>query len=74
VAPGWLPRALRDFRVLMLDQRGTGRSSPVVLLLDLSPAQQAAHRTVERNSRNGVNGAGGNRRMVGVSSCIDLEA
>src|SRR4051812_21929444 len=27
-APGWLPRALRDFRVLMLDQRGTGRSTP----------------------------------------------
>jgi pimeloyl-ACP methyl ester carboxylesterase len=26
--PGWLPRALRDFRVLMLDQRGTGRSTP----------------------------------------------
>ena len=29
--------------VLMLDQRGTGRSSPVGLLPDLSPAQQAAH-------------------------------
>ena len=27
-APGWLDRALRDFRVLMLDQRGTGRSTP----------------------------------------------
>ncbi|GAA3619096.1 hypothetical protein GCM10022236_21700 [Microlunatus ginsengisoli] len=27
-APSWLPRALRDFRVLMLDQRGTGRSTP----------------------------------------------
>jgi pimeloyl-ACP methyl ester carboxylesterase len=27
--PGWLERALRDFRVLMLDQRGTGRSTPV---------------------------------------------
>ncbi len=26
---GWLDRALRDFRVLLLDQRGTGRSSPV---------------------------------------------
>ncbi len=29
VGPGWLGRALRDFRVLLLDQRGTGRSSPV---------------------------------------------
>jgi pimeloyl-ACP methyl ester carboxylesterase len=27
--PSWLERALRDFRVLMLDQRGTGRSTPV---------------------------------------------
>jgi pimeloyl-ACP methyl ester carboxylesterase len=27
-APSWLERALRDFRVLMLDQRGTGRSTP----------------------------------------------
>jgi len=25
----WLSRALRDFRVLLLDQRGTGRSTPV---------------------------------------------
>ncbi|WP_405588776.1 alpha/beta fold hydrolase [Streptomyces sp. NBC_01190] len=27
-ADGWLPRALQDYRVLLLDQRGTGRSSP----------------------------------------------
>jgi pimeloyl-ACP methyl ester carboxylesterase len=26
---GWLDRALRDYRVLLLDQRGTGGSSPV---------------------------------------------
>ena len=26
---GWLKRALRDYRVLLLDQRGTGRSTPV---------------------------------------------
>jgi pimeloyl-ACP methyl ester carboxylesterase len=26
--PAWLARALRDYRVLMLDQRGTGRSTP----------------------------------------------
>ncbi len=25
---GWLDRALRDYRVLLLDQRGTGRSAP----------------------------------------------
>jgi pimeloyl-ACP methyl ester carboxylesterase len=28
MSPGWLERALRDFRVIMLDQRGTGRSTP----------------------------------------------
>ncbi len=28
--PGWLDRALEDYRVLMLDQRGTGRSTPFV--------------------------------------------
>jgi pimeloyl-ACP methyl ester carboxylesterase len=27
-SPSWLERALRDYRVLMLDQRGTGRSTP----------------------------------------------
>src|SRR5581483_4955427 len=30
--PGWVDRALKDFRVLMLDQRGTGRSTPVGFL------------------------------------------
>jgi pimeloyl-ACP methyl ester carboxylesterase len=38
--PGWLPRALEDYRVLMLDQRGTGRSTPVGMLPDLTPRQQ----------------------------------
>ncbi|MFG2146291.1 alpha/beta fold hydrolase [Streptomyces sp. NPDC048696] len=27
--PGWLPHALKTHRVLLLDQRGTGRSTPV---------------------------------------------
>ncbi|MFN2218444.1 MAG: alpha/beta hydrolase, partial [Anaerolineae bacterium] len=26
---GWLKRALQDYRVFLLDQRGTGRSTPV---------------------------------------------
>jgi pimeloyl-ACP methyl ester carboxylesterase len=39
--PGWLDRALKDFRVLMLDQRGTGRSTPVDGLGTMSPAEQA---------------------------------
>jgi pimeloyl-ACP methyl ester carboxylesterase len=40
-APGWLDRALRDFRVLMLDQRGTGRSTPVGALPGMGAEQQA---------------------------------
>lgn len=57
--PGWLPRALREFRVVMLDQRGTGRSTPVGLdaplpegvadgaatLREASPQQQAEYLT-----------------------------
>ena len=39
--PTWLDRALRDFRVLLLDQRGTGRSTPIGTLPGLSPVQQA---------------------------------
>ncbi|MBA2702090.1 MAG: aminopeptidase, partial [Chloroflexi bacterium] len=26
---GWMKRAIQDYRVLLLDQRGTGRSTPV---------------------------------------------
>jgi pimeloyl-ACP methyl ester carboxylesterase len=40
-APGWLSRALQDFRVLLLDQRGTGRSSPVGTLPGRTPREQA---------------------------------
>lgn len=40
-APGWLDRALEDYRVLMLDQRGTGRSTPVGDLSGMRPQQQA---------------------------------
>jgi pimeloyl-ACP methyl ester carboxylesterase len=42
-SPGWLERALQDFRVLMLDQRGTGRSTPVGALPGLTPAEQAEY-------------------------------
>ncbi len=39
--PAWLDRALADYRVLMVDQRGTGRSTPVGTLPGLTPQQQA---------------------------------
>lgn len=47
-ATGWLGRALREFRVLLLDQRGTGRSTPAnrqTLPLRGSPQQQADYLT-----------------------------
>ncbi|MFI8361601.1 alpha/beta fold hydrolase [Streptomyces sp. NPDC085612] len=42
----WLERALQDHRVLLLDQRGTGRSTPLnrqTLPLHGTPSQQAAY-------------------------------
>ncbi len=44
-SPGWLDRALEEYRVLMLDQRGTGRSTPVGTALPGTPEQQAAYLT-----------------------------
>jgi pimeloyl-ACP methyl ester carboxylesterase len=41
--PSWLDRALADFRVLMLDQRGTGRSTPIGTLPGMSPEQQTGY-------------------------------
>jgi pimeloyl-ACP methyl ester carboxylesterase len=43
--PHWLGRALDDYRVLLLDQRGTGRSSPVGALPGMAPAEQARYLT-----------------------------
>lgn len=40
-SPGWLERALEDYRVLMLDQRGTGRSTPIGNLRGMDPEDQA---------------------------------
>jgi pimeloyl-ACP methyl ester carboxylesterase len=44
-APYWMDRALSEFRVLMLDQRGTGRSTPVGALPGRTPEEQAEHLT-----------------------------
>lgn len=42
-ASGWLTRALRDYRVILLDQRGTGRSTPANrrTLTGRTPTEQA---------------------------------
>jgi pimeloyl-ACP methyl ester carboxylesterase len=41
----WIDRALRDFRVLLLDQRGTGRSSPVGVPPGATAREQAGYLT-----------------------------
>ncbi len=40
---GWQKRALKDFRLLMLDQRGTGRSTPVGEIPGGTPEAQAEY-------------------------------
>jgi pimeloyl-ACP methyl ester carboxylesterase len=42
-SPPWLDRALEEFRVLMLDQRGTGRSTPVGAPSGRTPQEQAEY-------------------------------
>src|SRR4029077_9912699 len=43
---GWLKRAIQDYRVLLLDQRGTGRSTPVGSVVPGgSPQEQASYLT-----------------------------
>jgi pimeloyl-ACP methyl ester carboxylesterase len=39
--PGWLDRALADYRMLFLDQRGSGRSTPVDEPVGATPQEQA---------------------------------
>ena len=41
----WWERALQDYRLLLLDQRGTGRSTPVGSLPDMSAQDQAEYLT-----------------------------
>lgn len=58
--PGWLDRALQDFRVLLLDQRGTGRSSPVGV------AEASAERLAHFRADAIVHDAEWLRRALGV--------
>jgi pimeloyl-ACP methyl ester carboxylesterase len=42
---GWQKRAIADYRVLLIDQRGTGRSTPVGDIPGTTPEEQAAYMT-----------------------------
>jgi pimeloyl-ACP methyl ester carboxylesterase len=44
-SPGWLDYALGEYRVLLLDQRGTGRSTPVGRLPGMTATEQAQYLT-----------------------------
>ena len=44
-SPGWLDHALGEYRVVLLDQRGTGRSAPIGRLSAMRAADQAAYLT-----------------------------
>lgn len=41
--PEWVKCALEKYRVLLVDERGTGRSTPVGALAGLAPAEQAEY-------------------------------
>lgn len=63
---GWLKRALLDYRVLLLDQRGTGRSTPVgPMIPGATPEAQAAYLTHFR-ADSIVRDAEAIRRELGV--------
>jgi pimeloyl-ACP methyl ester carboxylesterase len=44
-SPGWLDYALGEYRVLLFDQRGTGRSTPVGRLPGMTTTEQAEYLT-----------------------------
>ena len=64
-SPGWLDRALHEFRVLMLDQRGTGRSTPIGALPGLTGPEQA-ERLVHHRADAIVRDAEHIRRELGI--------
>jgi pimeloyl-ACP methyl ester carboxylesterase len=63
--PAWIDRALQEFRILMLDQRGTGRSTPVGALPGMTPQEQADYLTHFR-ADSIVRDAEAIRRELGV--------
>nr|WP_129123785.1 alpha/beta fold hydrolase [Veronia nyctiphanis]RXJ71582.1 alpha/beta hydrolase [Veronia nyctiphanis] len=64
---GWLKRALSEYRVLLLDQRGTGKSTPIThqTMGDLSTEEQVAYLSHFR-ADNIVRDAEAIREQLGV--------
>jgi pimeloyl-ACP methyl ester carboxylesterase len=65
-SPGWLDRALTEFRVLMLDQRGTGRSAPFGPALADGPPEAVAEYLTHFRADAIVRDAEHIRRALGV--------
>ena len=63
---GWMARALADYRVLLLDQRGTGRSSPVGSKLPGTTAEEGARFLTRFRADSIVRDAEAIRRELGV--------
>jgi len=63
---GWLGRALQDYRVLLLDQRGTGRSTPVTTqaLAELGEPQAQADYLMHFRADNIVRDAEAIRQQI----------
>ncbi len=65
--PAWLRRALADYRVLLLDQRGMGRSTPVgPAEAGALPAQALAERLALHRADAIVRDAEGFRQALGI--------
>lgn len=67
---GWIKRALQDYRVLLLDQRGTGRSSPITAqtLAGLADAQAQADYLMHFRADNIVRDAEAIRQQLAGGS------
>ncbi|MGC9494625.1 alpha/beta fold hydrolase [Vibrio genomosp. F10] len=70
---GWIKRALQEYRVLLLDQRGTGMSSPInqETLAHLTPIEQADYLSHFR-ADNIVRDAESIRQQFGVQQWATL--
>lgn len=63
---GWIKRALTEYRVLLLDQRGTGRSTPVGAQIPGATAQAQATYLTHFRADNIVRDCEWIRRQLGV--------
>jgi pimeloyl-ACP methyl ester carboxylesterase len=63
---GWMKRAIEDYRVLLLDQRGTGRSTPVGLEIPGATADEQARYLAHFRADAIVRDAEHIRRELGI--------